>query len=102
MDPDYLSLSDAFGETHRVIEERIPSFAECLKDKFWSEKYECWDVTGRDLAEIQAIEFHTRPRRKKSALESILQQQVSVHTILLFTFMAGVLAFVIKIRFFSS
>ena len=101
-DPDYLSLCDAFEENYLIIEGRSPDMAKYFKDSFWNERYQCWNLTESALGEIWDIELDTRPRRKKSALESILQQQVSVELILRFVSMAAVLAFVIKIRFFSS
>ena len=91
-DPDYQSLCAAFDESYRIIKRRRPDIARDLEDKFWSERYQCWNLTECALGEIQDIESYTRPRRKRITVELILR----------FAFTAGVLAFVIKIRFFSS
>ncbi len=103
-DGDYLSLCDAFQENYLIIKGRSPDMAKYLKDSFWNERYQCWNLTERALGEIWDIESDTRPglRRKKSSLESILQRKVPVELILRFVSIAAVLAFVIKIRFFSS
>ena len=91
-DGDYLSLCAAFEENYRIIMGRRPDTAKDLKERFWNDIYECWDIEEADLWVVWDLERITRPthKRKKSIL-SVLRYRMQVHQAILLAFMSFVL-----------
>jgi hypothetical protein len=94
-DGDYHSLCDAFEENYRIIMGRRPDIAKDLKDRFWNDRYQCWDIQEADLWVVWDLDRITRPthKRKKSIL-SVLRYRMSLHQAILLAFMSFVLGFV--------